>query len=76
MNKEDAATYLHEICKREPKESQIHGLKIKTTGLDVFYKFNRTSPPRTQTRLVCDLQEIDLLLREYIKQSSNSINSK
>jgi len=76
MNKEDAATYLHEICKREPKESQSHGLKIKTTGLDVFYKFNRTSPPKTQTRLICDLQEIDLLLKDYIRQSSTYINSK
>lgn len=76
MNKEDAATYLHEICKREPKESEIHGLKIKTTGLDVFYKFNRTSPPRNQTRLICDLQEIDLLLTKYVKNSSNVMNSK
>lgn len=76
MNKEDAATYLHEICKREPKESQVHGLKIKTTGLDVFYKFNRTSPPKIQTRLICDLQEIDLLLRDYIRQSSTYVNSK
>ena len=76
MNREDAATYLQEICKKEPKESEIRGLKIKTTGLDVFYKFNRTSPPKIQTRLVCDLQEIDLLLNKYIKKSCNSINSK
>ncbi len=76
MNREDAATYLQEICKKEPKESEIRGLKIKTTGLDVFYKFNRTSPPKNQTRLVCDLQEIELLLKNYIKDSSNSINSK
>jgi hypothetical protein len=76
MNKEDAATYLHEICKKEPKESEIHGLKIKTTGLDSFYKLNRTSPAKNQTRLVCDLQEIDLLLGEYINNSSNTVNSK
>lgn len=76
MNKEDASTYLHEICKREPKESEIRGLKIKTIGLDVFYKFNRTSPPKNQTRLVSDLQEINSLLNEYIKSPSNNINSK
>jgi hypothetical protein len=76
MNKEDAATYLHEICKREPKESEIRGLKIKITGLDTFYKFNRTSPIKNQTRLVCDLQEIDALLKDYIHTSSNIINSK
>jgi hypothetical protein len=52
MNKEDAATYLHEICKKEPKESEILGLSIKTVGLDVFYRFNRTSAPKTQTRLI------------------------
>ena len=76
MNKEDAATYLHEICKREPKESEINGLKIKTTGLDVFYKFNRTSPPRNQTKLICDLHEIDVLLNQYIKNSENNVHSK
>jgi len=76
MNREDAATYLHEICKREPKESEIRGLKIKTTGLDVFYRFNRTSPPKVQTRLICDLQEIDLLLKDYIKKSSTNMHSK
>ena len=30
MNKEDAASYLHEICKKEPKEAENLGLKIKT----------------------------------------------
>ena len=41
MNKEDAASYLHEICKKEPKESENLGLKIKSVGLDVFYRLNR-----------------------------------
>lgn len=69
MNKEDAASYLHEICKKEPKESENLGLKIKTIGLDVFYKLNRTSAPRTQSRLVGDLKEIDLILTRYSSQS-------
>lgn len=76
MNKEDAASYLQEICRREPKEAEIRGLRIKTTGLDVYYRLNRTAPPKVQTRLVCDLQEIDLLLNYYIKKTSSHVNSK
>ena len=76
MNKEDAATYLHEICKKEPKESETLGLSIKTVGLDVFYRFNRTSAPKTQTRLIADLKEIDLILTKYSSLSSCIINPK
>jgi len=76
MNKEDAASYLHEICKREPKEAENLGLKIKTIGLDVFYKLNRTSAPKTQSRLVGDLKEIDSLLTKYSYESICSMHPK
>jgi hypothetical protein len=76
MNKEDAATYLHEICKKEPKESEILGLSIKTVGLDVFYRFNRTSAPKTQTRLIADLREIDLILTKYKSLFNCTLNPK
>lgn len=76
MNKEDASSYLHEICKKEPKEAETSGLKIKTIGLDVFYKLNRTSPPKTQNRLIADLKEIDSLLTNYISSSSCIVHPK
>jgi hypothetical protein len=76
MNKEDAASYLHEICKREPKEAENLGLKIKTIGLDVFYKLNRTSAPKTQSRLVGDLKEIDSLLTKYSYESICTMHPK
>lgn len=76
MNKEDAASYLHEICKKEPRESENLGLKIKSVGLDVFYKLNRTSPPKTQTRLVADLSEVDLLLTNYICKNNCTVHPK
>ena len=76
MNREDAATYLQEICRKEPKESEVQGLKIKTVGLDTFYKFNRTSTPKTQTKLICDLHEMETMLREHLNKSSNTINPK
>jgi hypothetical protein len=76
MNKEDAASYLHEICKKEPKEAESLGLKIKTVGLDVFYKLNRTSAPRTQNRLVGDLKEIDLILTKYSSDSMCNMHPK
>jgi hypothetical protein len=76
MNKEDAASYLHEICKKEPKEAENLGLKIKTIGLDVFYKLNRTSAPKTQNRLVGDLKEIDLLLTNYSYESTCTMHPK
>ncbi len=76
MNKEDAASYLHEICKREPKEAENLGLKVKTVGLDVFYKLNRTSAPKTQSRLVGDLKEIDLLLTKYSSESMCTMHPK
>ena len=76
MNKEDAASYLHEICKKEPKEAESLGLKIKTIGLDVFYKLNRTSAPKTQSRLVGDLKEIDLILTKYSSESICTMHPK
>jgi hypothetical protein len=76
MNREDAASYLHEICKKEPKEAENLGLTIKTIGLDVFYKLNRTSPPKTQNRLVGDLKEIDLLLTKYSYESNCTMHPK
>lgn len=76
MNKEDAASYLHEICKKEPKEAENLGLKIKTIGLDVFYKLNRISEPKTQSRLVGDLKEIDLILTKYSSESMCTMHPK
>jgi len=76
MNKEDAASYLHEICKKEPKESENLGLKIKSVGLDVFYRLNRTSPPKTQSRLVADLSEVDQLLTSYIGKDKCRVHPK
>lgn len=76
MNKEDAASYLHEICKKEPKEAETLGLKIKTIGLDVFYRLNRTSAPRVQSRLVGDLEEISLVLTKYLSESSCMVHPK
>ena len=76
MNKEDAASYLHEICKKEPKESENLGLKIKSVGLDVFYRLNRTSPPKTQSRLVANLSEVDQLLTDYIVKHKCRIHPK
>ena len=65
VNKEDAETYLQEICKKDPKGAEHIGLNVKTVGLDTFYELNRTSKPRMQAKLVADLEEIDLLLNEY-----------
>jgi len=76
MNKEDANSYLHEICKREPKDSEILGLKLKTVGLDVFYRLNRTSSPKSQTRLVADLKEIDLVLKSHSRNFFYSMHPK
>jgi hypothetical protein len=76
MNKEDASSYLHEICKKEPKEAENSGLKIKTVGLDVFYRLNRTSPPKTQNRLIANLKEIDSLLAKYISSASFIVHPK
>jgi hypothetical protein len=76
MNKQDAESYLHEICKKETRESEILGLKIKTIGLDVFYRFNRTSPPKVQSKLIADLQEIEFVLSKYMSKFFCNINPK
>jgi hypothetical protein len=76
MNKEDAASYLHEICKREPKEAENLGLKVRTIGLDVFYRLNRTSAPRTQSRLIGDLEEISLILTKYSYEPTCTMHPK
>jgi hypothetical protein len=76
MNKEDASSYLHEICRKEPKEAEQLGLKVKRVGLDVFYKLNRTSPPKTQSRLVADLKEVDSLLTTHLNSPYSIIHPK
>nr|BDA98969.1 hypothetical protein [Rhodomonas sp. NIES-2332] len=76
MNKEDAETYLQEVCKKDPKGAENIGLKVKTVGLDTFYELNRTSKPRMQARLIADLEEIDLLLNEYNKNKIFNFHPK
>lgn len=76
MNMENAESYMHEICRKEPKESEVLGLKIKSIGLDKFYHFNRTSPPKVQAKLIADLNEIDTVLNQCIGKFFCSINPK
>lgn len=76
MNEQDAGSYLHEICKRDPKEAEKLGLTVKRIGLDTFYKFNRISPPKIQAKLVGDLKEIDSVIRKTNKSTFPDINSK
>lgn len=76
MNKQDASSYLHEICRKEPKEAENLGLKVKTIGLDVFYKLSRTSPPKTQSRLIGDLEEIGLVITKYSSESMCTMHPK
>jgi hypothetical protein len=76
MNEEDAGSYLHEICKKDPKEAEKLGLNIKKIGLDTFYKFNRTSPPKVQAKLIGDLKEIDEIIKKTKNASILNINPK
>jgi hypothetical protein len=76
MNKEDASSYMHEICKKEPKEAENLGLKVKSVGLDVFYKLNRTSLPKIQSRLVADLKEIESIITKYSFNSNCTMHPK
>jgi hypothetical protein len=76
LNKEEADSYLHEICLKDPRGAQNIGLSIKSTGLDTFYHLNRTSNPKTQVRLITDLKELDLLLNIHINKNMNIINPK
>jgi hypothetical protein len=75
-NKEDAESYLHEICLKDPRGAQNFGLSVKITGLDTFYYLNRTSSPKTQVRIISDLEELDSLLKVYIKKNINIVNPK
>nr|BDA98673.1 hypothetical protein [Rhodomonas sp. NIES-1730] len=76
VNKEDAESYLQEICKKDPKGAENIGLSVKTVGLDTFYELNRTSKPKMQARLVADLEEIDLLLNEYSNKENIQFHPK
>jgi hypothetical protein len=76
MNEQDAGSYLHEICKKDPKEAEKLGLSVKITGLDTFYKFNRTSPPKIQSRLIGDLKEVAHILSKGNTFTMNNFNSK
>ncbi len=76
MNEQDAGNYLHEVCKKDPKEAEKLGLVIKKTGLDTFYKFNRTSPPKIQARLIGDLKEIDKIIKKTKNPNTLDINPK
>ena len=75
-NKEDAESYLHEVCLKDPRGAQNLGLSVKSTGLDTFYYLNRTSSPRTQVRMISNLEELDLLLSANIKKNLSFVNPK
>jgi hypothetical protein len=75
-NKEDAESYLHEICLRDPRGAQNLGLKVKSTGLDIFYYLNRTSSPKVQVRMISNLKELDLLISTNIKKRFSFVNPK
>jgi|TARA_B100001142_G_scaffold297264_1_gene319569 hypothetical protein len=75
-NKEDAESYLHEICLKDPRGAQNLGLSVKSTGLDTFYYLNRTSNPQVQLKMISDLEELDLLLRIHIKRHLSFVNPK
>lgn len=76
MNKEDASSYLHEICRKDPQEAEKLGVNVKTIGLDTFYRFNRTSPPGLQARLVGDLREFEFVLETATKEEYITLNPK
>jgi hypothetical protein len=75
-NKQDAESYLHEICLKDPRGAQNLGLNVKSTALDTFYYLNRTSNPRVQVRMISDLQELDELLRIHINKNFSLIHPK
>ena len=76
MNEQDAGSYLHEICRQDPRQAEKLGLSVKSIGLDTFYKFNRTSPPKMQTRLIGDLKEMDYVINSVNKLNPRNINPK
>lgn len=65
MNKTDAETYLHEVCKKDPQGAEKSGLRVEIVGLDKFYQMNRTSAPGFQAKLIADLEEIGKLISDY-----------
>jgi hypothetical protein len=75
-NKEDAESYLHEVCLRDPRGAQNLGLSVKSTGLDTFYYLNRTSSPNVQVRMISNLKELDLLITKNIKKRLCFVNPK
>jgi len=75
-NKEDAESYLHEVCLRDPRGAQNLGLSVKSTGLDTFYFLNRTSSPNVQVRMISNLKELDLLITINIKKRFCFVNPK
>lgn len=76
MSEEDAGSYLHEICKKDPREAEKLGLSVKKIGLDTFYKFNRTSPPKIQARLIGDLKEVNEIIKKTKNPTTLNINPK
>jgi hypothetical protein len=75
MNEEDATLYLHEICAGDPRGIQKYGIHIEASGLDNYYHLNKTSPPRTQVKLVADLTEIEIAIK-YAKDNPKKVFSK
>jgi hypothetical protein len=76
MEKEDASMYLQEVCKQEPQQSEHSGLRIEVVNLGLFYELNRDINCKIETKLIADLNEINLVLQHKIKSDFYSLNPK
>lgn len=70
VNHQDAEEYKNYIAEKYIASTKHNKLAIMFTGMNFYYRLNRTAPPRTEFRLFPDLEEVaNLLTKKAYKRN-------
>nr|YP_009293868.1 hypothetical protein Ahnf_071 [Ahnfeltia plicata]AOM65556.1 hypothetical protein Ahnf_071 [Ahnfeltia plicata]UAT97337.1 hypothetical protein Ahn.pli.Chile.pt_010 [Ahnfeltia plicata] len=76
VNPSDAEEYQEYTASKYINSSRQYNLNLFASGLDVYYRMVRTSPPRVQFRLIPDLKEVGRLVRKYRNKKNITFHHK
>nr|QUE28123.1 hypothetical protein [Sahlingia subintegra] len=75
FNPEDAFEYITSVKEKSPRTAKRYApLQVFPINLGLAYKWNRTSPPRSQFRFIPDVKEVGDLVYKYQYQKNITVH--